>query len=231
MKKKTIRAAALLIAAAAAIPSAAWAADEAAEARQLVVDSGETVDHFNADPDLTWFRDHVDDAKGLLICSKVVKAGFVLGGSGGRCVYVAKGDNGWNGPAFYTIGTASVGLQLGGEVAELVFLAMTQKAVDSLMSTEFKFGGNISAAAGPTGAGAGANPSEDFLVYSRAKGLYAGVDVQGAVIKPTTDFNEAYYGKPVTPIEIIAKGSVHNPQAREPLMAKVERMYAAATKK
>jgi len=224
--KTTTLAAALLLVAAAALPRTAAAAVTPEEAQKLVVESGQTLDNFIADPNLTWFRDHVKDAKGLFICSQVVKTGFVFGGSGGRCVFVAKGDKGWNGPAFYTSATASVGFQAGVDIAEVVALAMTQKAVDSLMSTEFKVGGDVSVSAGPVGAGAGANPKADFLAYTRNKGLFGGVDVSGAVIKPTAEYNRAYYGKDVTPIDIIAKGAVHNPQAGAALLEKVEKLYA-----
>jgi len=225
--KRTFWAAAILIAVAAvALPPALRAADDAAEARQLVVDSGVALDHFAADPDMGWFREHAKDAKGFFICSKIVKAGFILGGSGGRCVFVAKGDHGWNGPAFYTMGTASIGFQAGVDVAEIIMLAMNQKAIDSLMSSEFKAGAGASVAVGPTGAGTGA-ATTDFVVYSRNKGVYGGVDVNGSVIKPTADFNRAYYGKDVSAIDIIAKGSVHNPHAHDPLMARVEKLYGS----
>jgi lipid-binding SYLF domain-containing protein len=229
MKKTTLFAAVLLVAVAAILPAPAFAAEDAAEARQLVIDSGTALDHFVADPDMGWFRDHAKEAKGLFICSKIVKAGFILGGSGGRCVFVAKGDHGWAGPAFYTMGTASIGFQAGVDVAEIIMLAMNQKAVDSLMSGEFKAGAGASVAAGPVGAGTGAATS-DFIVYSRNKGVYGGVDVNGSVIKPTEDFNKAYYGKPVSAIDIIAKGSVHNPQANDPLMSRVEKLYGSGKK-
>jgi SH3 domain-containing YSC84-like protein 1 len=225
MKRGTLFAALLLVAVAAVLPPSARAADDAAEAAKLVADSAESLDHFVADPDMGWFRDHAKDAKGMFICSKIVKAGFILGGSGGRCVFVAKGDHGWNGPAFYTMGTASIGFQAGVDVAEIIMLAMNQKAVDSLMSGEFKAGAGASVAAGPVGAGTGA-ATTDFVVYSRNKGVYGGVDVNGSVIKPTADFNRAYYGKAVSPIDIIAKGSVHNPQGAD-LLAKVGKLYGA----
>ena len=229
MKKSALFAAALLVAGVAAMPpvAAAQAKDKAA-AEKLVTESGTTLDHFVADPDMGWFRDHAKDAKGLYICSQIVKAGFIFGGSGGRCVFVAKGDHGWNGPAFYTSATASAGFQAGVDVAEVIALAMTQKAVDSLMSSEFKAGAGASVAVGPVGAGTGAQTA-DFIVYTRNKGVYGGVDVSGAVIKPTKDFNNAYYGKDVTAIDIIAKGSVHNPQA-QPLMSRVEKLYGSGAK-
>jgi SH3 domain-containing YSC84-like protein 1 len=202
----------------------ATAASDQEEAQKQVVESGQTLDNFTADPEMTWFRDHAKDAKGLLICSSVVKAGFILGGSGGRCVFVAKGEHSWNGPAFYTMGTASIGFQVGAEKAQIILLAMTQKAVDSLMSSSFKLAGEASVSAGPVGTGTGATAT-DFVSFSRSKGLYGGVDVSGAVIKPTDDYNKAYYGKTVSPIEIISKGSVHNQTAALPLISKVAKLY------
>lgn len=174
---------------------------------------------------MTWFREHAKEAKGLVICSKVVKAGFIFGGSGGRCVFVAKGDKGWNGPAFYSVGTASAGFQAGVQESEIISLAMTQKAVDSLMSTEFKVGAAASATAGPVGVGTGATPDADFLYYSRSKGLYGGVDVSGAVVKPSDDYNRAYYGKDVSPVDIIVRGTVHDKTAQDALLSKIQKLY------
>jgi lipid-binding SYLF domain-containing protein len=208
-----------------AAPLAAWAETDRAEAEKLVADSGTTLDHFVGDPDMTWFREHAKEARGIFICSKVVKAGFIIGGSGGRCVFVAKGDHGWNGPAFYSAGTASAGFQAGVQESEIIALAMTQKAVDSLMSTEAKFGAGMSAAAGPVGAAAGGTPSADFVYYARSKGLYAGVDLSGAVVKPSEDFNKAYYGKAVSPIDIIVKGTVHDKSAQAALLARIQKLY------
>jgi lipid-binding SYLF domain-containing protein len=199
-------------------------AGDAEDATKLVADSGTSLDHFTSDPDMSWFRSNAKSAKGLFICSEVANAGFNIGGSGGRCVLVAKGDKGWNGPAFYTIGTASVGFQAGIQVAEIVMLVKTQKALDSLMSKDFKLGGEASVAAGPVGIGTGATIKADFVAYTRSKGVYGGVNLSGARIKPTEDFNNAYYGKDVTPIGIIARGDVHNPSADD-FMSKVGKLW------
>ncbi len=195
------------------------------EAQGEVVAAGKTLDNFVADPDMSWFREHAKEAKGLYICSKVTKAGFIFGGSGGRCVLVVKGDKGWNGPAFYTIGTASVGFQAGVEVAEIVMLVGTQKAIDSLMTPDFKLGGDASVSAGPVGTGAGGSVKADFIGYSRSKGLYGGVNLTGSRVKPSEDYNEAYYKKDVSPIDIIAKGAVHNKAANEVLLSKVAKLF------
>jgi lipid-binding SYLF domain-containing protein len=205
--------------------SAAWAAASKTDAENEVTDSGLTLDHFIADPDMTWFRDHAKDARGLFICHQIVKAGFIFGGSGGRCVLVVKGAQGWNGPAFYTIGTASAGFQAGVQESEMVGLVMTQKAIDSLMSNSFKVGGDASVAAGPVGVGASGTPSADIISYSRTKGVYGGVDVSGAVIKPSEEYSEAYYGKSASPIDIIVRGSVHSKQADPALLSKVQKLY------
>ena len=214
----------ILVLAAASLPVLADTSH--AEAQEEVVAAGRTLDTFVADKDMDWFRGHAKDAKGLLICPKVVKAGFIVGGSGGRCVFVAKQGGTWNGPAFYSVGTASAGFQAGVQNSAIIGLVMTQKAIDSLMSREFKVGGEMSAAAGPVGVGTAATPSADIIYYSRSKGLYGGVDVSGAVIKPSEDYNKAYYGKDVTPTDIIVHGAAHIPAATPALLTKVEKLYA-----
>jgi lipid-binding SYLF domain-containing protein len=203
----------------------ALAATSHSDAANEVAAAGKTLDDFVSDPDMTWFREHAKEAKGMMICSQVVKAGFIFGGSGGRCVLVVKGEKGWNGPAFYTTGTASAGFQAGVQESQIIGLLMTQKVIDSLMSSEFKLGGDASVAAGPVGAGAAATPNASIIYYSRSKGLYGGVDITGAVLKPSEDYNTAYYGKPVTPIDIIAKGTAHTKEAWTPLLAKVTKLY------
>ena len=204
--------------------SAAWAKASKAEAQEEVSNAGLTLDNFVADPDMNWFREHSKEAKGLFVCHQIVKAGFIIGGSGGRCVLVVKTEKAWNGPAFYTIGTASAGFQAGVQDSEVVGLVMTQKAIDSLMSKSFKLGADASVAVGPVGVGAATTPKADVVFYSRSKGAYGGVDISGAVIKPSEDYNKAYYGKPVSPIDIIVRGSVHPKPAPE-LTAKVTKLY------
>ena len=201
----------------------ATAAATKEDAQKEVDATVQTVDNFTADPNLTWFRDHAKEAKGLLICSTVVKAGFILGGSGGRCVFVAKTEHGFAGPVFYTIGTGSIGFQAGFEKSEIILLAMTQKAVDSLMTSSFKLGAGASVAAGPVGAGTGATTT-DFVSFSRSSGIYGGVNVSGSSIRPTTDFNTAFYGKALSPIDIIVKGKGHNPGA-DTLIANVKKAF------
>jgi SH3 domain-containing YSC84-like protein 1 len=205
--------------------SAAWAKASKADANKEIANASKTLDNFVADPDMNWFREHAKEAKGLFVCHQVVKAGFIIGGSGGRCVLVVKGEKHWNGPAFYTIGTASAGFQAGIQDSEIIGLVMTQKAIDSLMSNSFKAGGDASVAVGPVGVGAAGTPNADVVFYSRAKGVYGGVDISGAVIKPSEDYNRAYYGKDASPIDIIVRGNVHNASSTPALITKVDKLY------
>ena len=195
------------------------------DAQKLVVQAGQTFDEFWKDRDLEWLQKHRAEAKGFLISPEIVKAGFVFGGSGGRAVLVAKADKGWEGPAFYSMGTASVGFQAGVSVMSAVAVIMTQKGLDALMSTQLKFGADASVAAGPVGVGTGVQGvNADIVIYSKAKGLYGGANFEGAVVKPSDDYNKAYYGKDCSPIDIIVKASVpHNKAADSPLFWRVTR--------
>lgn len=176
------------------------------EADKHIVMAEKTFENFLRDPNLYWFHTHLGQARGVLIVPKVVRAGFVFGGSGGRGVLVAREQSGrWRGPAFYTLGTASVGFQAGIQVSEVVILAMTQKAVDSLLSSNFRAGGDAAIAAGPVGIGAKASFQEDFVAFSRSQGLYGGVNLDGSVITANDEWNRGYYGKPLSPLDILVR--------------------------
>jgi lipid-binding SYLF domain-containing protein len=206
----------------ATLQSAAVAAP-ADEARKHVDMAQATLSHFLRDPNMTWLQSNLPNAKGVLIVPKVVKAGFIFGGSGGRGVLLVRDETGkWNGPAFYNVGTASVGFQAGVSVSEVVMMVMTEKGLNSLLSTSMKVGGDASVAAGPVGQGATATLPEDLISFSRSKGLYGGLNLEGAVIKPADDWNSAYYGKEVLPPAILLKAEVHNKQADKLVQAVTE---------
>jgi lipid-binding SYLF domain-containing protein len=148
----------------------------------------------------------------------MLRGAFIVGGSGGSGVLVARDDKAgqWHGPAFYTLGGASFGFQAGADAAEVIILAMTERGVTKLLSPQVKLGADISVAAGPVGAGtsaATAGLSADLISFSMSKGLYGGFSVDGSVAGVRTALNQAYYGKPVTPADILIKGAVKNPQA------------------
>lgn len=195
-----------------AVPTSAFAATEQ---EQLVTKAETTFSNFERDPDMKWFRDNIGKAKAVLIAPEIVKAGFILGGSGGRGVLLARNakTGKWVGPAFYTLATGSVGFQAGISVSEVVMLVMTEKGLNSLLSTSFKVGGDVSVAAGPVGAGAKSNIAADLISYSRAKGIYGGLNLDGTVVSTNDEWNSAYYGKAVTPPDILIRQNVRNPQA------------------
>lgn len=193
-----------------AAPSA-WAADKD-EAQGIVDKAKVTLDDMMRNKDYTWLHENIGKAKGVLIYPQVLKAGFFLGGSGGTGLLVARDAQGeWSQPAFYTMGSVSFGFQIGGEAAEVLVLCMTQKAIDSLMTTKVKLGGDTSIALGPVGAGAKANLTADFISFAKSKGLYAGINFEGSVVDVRGGLNSAYYGASLSPIEIIVQKKAENP--------------------
>ncbi|MDH3573037.1 MAG: lipid-binding SYLF domain-containing protein [Desulfobacteraceae bacterium] len=168
------------------------------------------------DKNLSWLKENLNQAKGLIIIPSLLKAGFFIGGSGGSGVLIVKDEKTgqWSQPAFYTLGAGSLGIQFGAESAEIIMMVRTRKAVDALFASSFKLGADTSVAIGPVGTGVKSNVLADILSFSRTKGAYAGVSLEGAVIKTKDKWNEAYYGKAVSPIDIIVKRSVSNPGSK-----------------
>jgi lipid-binding SYLF domain-containing protein len=183
------------------------------EGQVLVGKAETTLTNFLRDPEMKWLQQNIGRAKGVLIVPEIVKAGFIIGGSGGRGLLVAKEGGKWVGPAFYTLATASVGFQAGVAASENVTLVMTQKGMDSLLASTFKMGADASVAAGPVGAGAKSDIVADLITFSRSKGLYGGLNLDGTVVSVNDDWNKAYYGKPVLPPDILVKASVSNKDA------------------
>ncbi|HVO87364.1 MAG TPA: lipid-binding SYLF domain-containing protein [Casimicrobiaceae bacterium] len=191
--------------------------------QKLVNSADATLNTFLRDPDMTWLQQNIGRARGVLISPEIVKAGFIFGGSGGRAVLVAKEGGKWHGPSFYTLATASVGFQAGVAVSEMVTLVMTEKGMNSLMAASFKVGGDASIAAGPVGAGAKSDVVADLVAFTRAKGVYGGLNLDGTLINLSDDWNAKYYGKSVLPPDILIRGTVSNKGASK-LLADVARV-------
>lgn len=210
---KSIKARTALLAVAAAALAACASRATQDETQARVDEARTTLTNFMQDPEMKWFREHVGQAKAVLISPDILQAGFIVGGAGGEAMVIARNRSGtgWNGPAFYRVATGSIGLQAGAQKSEMVALLMTDKALNSLMSTSFKLGGDVSVAAGPVGAGTGAPVTADMIVYTRSKGLYGGVNMDGTVITIDEGRNRAYYGQPATPVDILVTRSVSNP--------------------
>ena len=191
------------------------------EQQRLVSASTTALDNFLRDPQMTWLQQNIGRAKGLLIAPELVKAGFIFGGSGGRAVLVARDDRtgGWRGPVFYVLATASVGFQAGISVSENMTLVMTDKGLNSLLATSVKLGGDASIAAGPVGAGAKSDITVDLISFSRSKGVYGGLNLDGTVVTASDDWNNLYYKKRVLPPDVLVRGNATNPQAASLLNA------------
>jgi lipid-binding SYLF domain-containing protein len=208
------RRAALGILAAIALAGCATTAVSPSEPEKLVSDAQTTLSNFLRDPDQTWIQENLSRAKAVMIAPQIVKAGFIFGGSGGRAVLVARDGRTWAGPAFYDLATASVGFQAGVEVSEAIIVVMTDKGLNSLLSSSFKMGGDASVAAGPVGAGAKSNVMADLITFTRAKGLYGGLNLDGTVVNTNIPWNDAFYGRVnVLPPDILIRRSATSPRA------------------
>jgi SH3 domain-containing YSC84-like protein 1 len=216
----------LFVAASAALFAPAAMAQ--AEQQKLVDEASKSLSNFVRDPDMTWLQNNFGRAKAVIIAPELLKAGFIFGGSGGRAIVLAKDPKSgkWVGPVFYAMATASVGFQAGIQVSENVTLVMTDKGFNSLLATSFKMGGDASVAAGPVGAGAKSDIVADLITFSRAKGVYGGLNLDGTVVTASDDWNQAYYGKKVLAPDVLVRMDVSNKGANA-ILAQV----AAAAKK
>jgi lipid-binding SYLF domain-containing protein len=192
-------------------------AEDAAAAKALIDQAETTLKNFMSDPDMKWFGSHLQQAKGVYIVPKLTKGAFIFGVEGGNGVVLARDEKGgWSEPVFYETSAASFGLQAGAQSQEAVLLIMTAKAVDSLLANKIKLGADGSVAIGPKGEGADTNLTADFITFTRAKGLYAGVSFDGALIRARDELNAAYYGQDVRPSDIIIAQKVKpNPNSKD----------------
>ena len=160
-------------------------------------------------PDKGIPRDLLENAECVAVFPSVIQAGFILGGRGGRGVASCRTTEGWSAPAFFTLGGGSVGLQIGAQSTDFVMLFMNTDGLNSLLSNEFTLGGDASVAAGPVGRQAGASTdlklTAKILSYSRSKGLFAGLELKGVVIKLDTDDMRDVYGAGVTTKDVLNK--------------------------
>jgi SH3 domain-containing YSC84-like protein 1 len=149
-------------------------------------------------PDKAIPKDLLAKAEAIAICPNVLKAGFIVGGRGGNCVISRRQPYGWSAPGFFKMGGGSFGLQIGAASTDYILLFMNEDALKGLLEDKLEIGGEGSVAAGPIGRSASASTNATLdagiLSYSRSKGLFAGLELKGVVIKPDDDDNEAVYG-------------------------------------
>ncbi|MEO8302960.1 MAG: lipid-binding SYLF domain-containing protein [Betaproteobacteria bacterium] len=201
------------VAATLAAPAALAQSDQ----RRLVTAATVTLASFLSDPNMTWLQQNIGRARAVMIAPEVTKASIIVGGAGGRAVVVVRDPKSgrWAGPAFYTLATASIGLQAGVTVSEVVTLMMTESVVAKLLSNSFRMGGDVAIAVGPVGGGAQSNFLADLVSFSRAQGVYLGANLDGTVVSTTDDWNQLYYGRRVQVTDILVRKNVHSDHAKE----------------
>jgi len=186
------------------------------------------IERFQAVPEKAIPQAVLRDARGLAIMT-VIKAGFGISGRGGKGVVVARTGNGWSGPSAIGTGGAGFGFQIGAKVTEFVMILNTDAAVQAFSrDVNVTLGGDISVAAGPIGrtASVAVTPIAAIYTYSRSQGLFAGVSLEGTVIGTRNDANAEYYGRQVTPEEILSGKVPPPPSAARLVQVLTRQMYA-----
>ena len=168
------------------------------EAEKKAKSAADVFDKIMDAPDHSVPRELLDRAEAVAVFPGVLKAGFVVGGRGGSGLISRRISGGWSAPAYFKLGGASVGLQIGASKTDVVLLFMNESALKGLLEDKLEIGGEASGAAGPVGRSASATTNltldAGILSYSRSRGLFAGLELKGAVINPDNNLNEAIYG-------------------------------------
>jgi lipid-binding SYLF domain-containing protein len=176
-------------------------------------------------------QDLLDKARCVIVMPSVVKAAFIVGGSYGRGTMVCRTGKGftgpWGAPAMYALEGASVGFQIGGEATDFVFLVINNRGVESLLHSKVKLGADASAAAGPKGRTASADTDiylrSEILTYSRARGVFAGISLEGSTLRPDDDGNRDLYGKSADAATIITENKMKAPPEAHALVATLQK--------
>jgi SH3 domain-containing YSC84-like protein 1 len=195
-----------------------WAADDEKDQSDVVKrinKAGDVLTEIMGTPDKSIPDKVLSDARCIIIIPSMIKIAVGFGGNHGKGVATCRTEHSWSAPAPVTITGGSWGLQLGGQAIDLVMLVMNQKGLDDLLSSKFKLGANASAAAGPVGRQAGADTDwkmkAEVLSYSRARGLFAGIDLNGAALTQDKDETRILYAGKFIPFKDILAGTVKPP--------------------
>jgi lipid-binding SYLF domain-containing protein len=215
-------------------------ADDTAEAKNntkaagRIEAAGTVLDEIQQAPDNRIPEEVLGSAECVAVVPSMLKGGFVFGGRYGRGVASCRNEKGWSAPAFFTVTGGSFGLQIGGQAVDLVMLIMNKNGMNHLLSSQFKLGADASAAAGPVGRHASADTDwkmrAEVLTYSRARGLFAGLELAGAVIKQDKDSTREFYGRMV-PFKTSLQGEIAAPKDAYPFLNTLAKWAQEAAKK
>lgn len=204
-------------------------ADEGRAERERVENAGRVMQEILDVPD-SLPQNLLDHARCVVVMPTVLKAAFVFGGAYGRGAMVCRTGKDytgpWGAPTMMALEGGSFGFQIGGEATDFVFLIMNDTGAHSLLKSKVKLGGDASAAAGPVGRTASADTDAfmraEILTYSRARGLFAGVSLEGSTLRPDGDANRNLYGKSLSPEEIVRESKVPAPTAAKELIRQLQ---------
>ena len=229
MKLSKYLAAALLLIAPATFAAPASDKDDKDKAKRLE-NAGTVIEEILNVPD-NIPQDLLDKARCVVVLPSVVKAAFIVGGSYGRGVMVCRtGEHfrgPWGAPAMYALEGGSIGLQIGGQATDFVILVMNDRGASSLLKSKVKLGADAAVAAGPKGRDAAANTDAylraEMLSYSRSRGVFAGISLEGSTLRPDNDANRKLYGKDASAAEIITESKVEAPEAGRKLISRLQK--------
>jgi len=195
--------------------------------------AGTVLSEIQSAPDQRIPEEVLGSAECVAVVPSLLNGGFVFGGRYGKGVASCRTPQGWSAPAFFTIGGGSFGLQIGGQASDLVMLIMNKGGMDHLLSSQFKLGADASAAAGPVGRHAAADTDwkmrAQVLTYSRSRGLFAGLELAGAVIKQDQSSTREFYGHAV-PFKTSLQGAVEPPKGSYPFLSVLAKWAQRAAK-
>jgi SH3 domain-containing YSC84-like protein 1 len=202
----------------------AWAGSNREDTVDRLQKSVDVLHAIMTTPDKGIPEEVLSNAKCILVVPDLIKGGFIIGGKHGRGVATCRTTDGWSAPAFVSVGGGSWGLQIGVEGVDLVMLVMNDQGFQHLLSSKFELTGEGSVAAGPVGRHASAGTdwkmNTEMLTYSRSKGVFAGLTLEGAVVQQDDDSTRAIYGKNMTFRKILS-GKASTPKSADAFMKAV----------
>ena len=212
---------AAIVAAVLSLSSFAWSETSREATDERLNHAAVVLHEVMAAPDKGIPEEVLENARCVAVVPHLLKGGFVFGAENGRGVATCRTQNGWSAPAFFTITGGSWGLQIGVEGIDLVMIVQGDKGLDHLIGSKFEIGGDASAAAGPVGRHASADTdwkmNAEILTYSRARGIFAGLALNGAAIRRDDDSTQAIYGADI-PTRAILRGEVPPPALAQPFL-------------
>jgi SH3 domain-containing YSC84-like protein 1 len=224
----------LAVLAALAMPTVAKSGDSPKDEENRLRNAGQVMNEIlNVPDDIP--QNLLDKARCVVVMPSVLKAAFLVGGSYGRGAMVCRTGKDyrgpWGAPTMMALEGGSFGLQIGGEATDFVFLIMDNRGADAVLHSKVKLGADASAAAGPVGrtseADTDATMRAEILTYSRARGAFAGVSLEGSTLRPDNDGNKNLYGEKVDPLAVVTENSVHAPEAATGLISALEKASPA----